>query len=575
MRMSRAFVPTLKESPADAKVRSHVYLVRGGFIRQLAAGIYNFLPLGMRVVRKIEAIVREEMNRAGAQEVLMPGAVPAELWQETGRWQKYGPELLRFKDRKGSDFCIGPTHEEVIVDMVRRETKSYRELPLNLYQIQSKFRDELRPRAGLMRGREFIMKDAYSFDVSKEAAHESYRQMYAAYERIFTRCGLSFRTVEADTGAIGGNLSHEFQVLAASGEDTLVACNQCDYAANVEQAEVRQPEPGESIGDPAGLATVSTPDQKTIDEVAAFLELESSQLIKTLIYLADDQPVAVLVRGDAAVNEVALKKLLGADQLFLARAKQTEAATGAPVGFAGPVGLKIRIVADEGLRDATGMAAGANERDAHVTGVDMARDVTVSDWAHLRLASAGDPCPRCDGGSFEVLRGIEVGHVFYLDTKYSEPMGCTFLDEQGATTPMEMGCYGIGVTRVASAAIEQHSDDRGIMWPMSIAPYDVHLLLLQPKDEAAVAAADELYDALVARGVDVLYDDRKERPGAKFADSDLIGIPLRLAVGKRALADGEVEFKWRTESDPGRIPLDGAVDHIVGLIETEQTRLSS
>ncbi len=573
MRMSRAFAPTLKESPADAQVRSHIYLVRGGFIRQLAAGVYNFLPLGWRVVHKIEGIIREEMDRAGAQEVLMPAAVPAELWRETGRWDKYGPELLRFQDRRGADFCVGPTHEEVVVDMVRRDVKSYRALPLCLYQIQGKFRDELRPRAGLMRGREFVMKDAYSFDVSVEAAHASYRAMYAAYERIFSRCGLTFRTVEADTGAIGGNLSHEFQVLAPSGEDTLVACNQCDYAANVEQAEVRATAAA-PVADSPAVQTVDTPDQKTIDEVAAFLERTPAQLIKTLIYMADGEAVAVLVRGDAEVNEVALRKLLGADDVALAREQQTVAATGAPVGFAGPVGLSIRIVADEGLRGAADMAAGANAADQHVVGVDMERDVTVSAWGALRLAVAGDPCPRCDGGAFEIERGIEVGHVFYLDTKYSAPMGCTFLDEQGETRPMEMGCYGIGVTRVAAAAIEQHSDDRGIIWPMSIAPYQVHLLLLQPKDEAATAAAEALYDELVAQGVEVLYDDRKERPGGKFADADLIGIPLRIAVGKRALADGELELRWRRDADAGRIPIDDAAAHIAGLVAAERARLS-
>jgi prolyl-tRNA synthetase len=571
MRMSRAFVPTLKESPADAQVRSHVYLVRGGFIRQLAAGIYNFLPLGWRVLRKIERIIREEMDRAGAQEVLMPAAIPAELWKESGRWDKYGPELLRFKDRKGADFCVGPTHEEVIVDMVRRDTKSYRDLPLNLYQIQSKFRDELRPRAGLMRGREFIMKDAYSFDASREAAMESYAAMYAAYERIFGRCGLQFRVVEADSGAIGGNVSHEFQVLAPSGEDTLVACTQCDYAANVEQAIWRM-EPARG-GVPGPLERVSTPNQRTIGEVAAFLNVEADAVVKTLVYIADDAPVAVLVRGDASVNEVALKKALGAQQLFLAREKQTVEATGAPVGFAGPVQLKIPIVVDEELRGVTGAVCGANEKDMHYRGLDLERDVKVDRWATVRMARAGDGCARCEGGTFELLRGIEVGHVFYLDKKYSEPMGCTFLDEQGDTKVMEMGCYGIGVTRVASAAIEQNSDDAGIVWPLSIAPYEVALLTLQANDVDVVAAADKLYEELVARGIEVLYDDRAERPGGKFKDADLIGVPLRLAVGKRSLADGEVEVKWRRESDSSRIAVAGCVERVVGLLAEERARL--
>jgi prolyl-tRNA synthetase len=564
-------MPTLKESPADAQVRSHIYMVRGGFIRQLAAGIYNFLPLGWRVIHKIERIIREELDRAGAQEVLMPAVIPGELWQESGRWAKYGPELLRFKDRKGSEFCFGPTHEEVIVDMVRRDTKSYRELPVNLYQIQGKFRDELRPRAGLMRGREFIMKDAYSFDVSEQAAKVSYRQMYEAYERIFARCGLSFRVVEADTGAIGGDLSHEFQVLAPSGEDTLVACTSCDYAANVEQAELRTAD--NAGGGGGALAAVDTPNARTIAEVASFLRIEPSSLVKTLVYLADDKPVAVLVRGDAAVNEVKLKKQLGVTTLFLAREKQTEAATGAPVGFAGPVGLSIPIVADEDLRGLTGAVCGANENDKHYTGLDIERDVEVGTWSQLRLAGAGDRCVKCDGGVFEVLRGIEVGHVFYLSTVYSEPMGCTFLDEEGKTRAMEMGCYGIGVTRTAAAAIEQNSDDRGIVWPLSIAPYEVHVLSLQPKDDDVVAACDAIYDLLRARGVEVVYDDRQERTGAKFADADLIGVPLRIAVGKRALGDGEVELKWRRDADATRVGRDAVVDHVVGLVEAERARL--
>ncbi len=572
MRMSGAFTPTLKESPADAQVRSHIYLVRGGFIRQLAAGIYNFLPLGWRVIRKIENIIRQEMDRAGAQEVLMPVSIPAELWRESGRWDKYGPELLRFKDRKNSDFCFGPTHEEVIVDMVRRDTKSYRELPLNLYQIQGKFRDELRPRAGLMRGREFIMKDAYSFDVSKQKALESYQVMYKTYERIFRRCGLPFRVVEADTGAIGGSESHEFQVLAPSGEDTLVACTSCDYAANVEQAEFKDID--KSVYEAGELTAVDTPDAKTIEQVAAALNIEPAQLIKTLVYIADDKPVAVLVRGDHGVNEVALKKVLGATALFLARAKQTQNATGAPVGFAGPVGLDIPVIADEDLRGAVGMATGANEADKHYVGVDMERDTGVQ-WARIRKANAGDGCPRCDTGTFTIERGIEVGHVFHLGTVYSEPMGCTFLDEGGDTKAMDMGCYGIGVTRIAAAAVEQNSDDRGIIWPLSLAPYHVHVLSLQPKDDAVVEASDAIYDQLVGRGVEVLYDDRKERTGAKFADADLIGIPLRIAIGKRALGDGEVELRWRKDADAERVKVDEVVDKVVGLIDAERARLQA
>lgn len=569
--MSRAFVPTLKEVPADAQVVSHIYMVRGGFIRRLAAGVYNFLPLGWRVLRKVEEIVRQELDRAGCQELLMPAAIPGELWQESGRWEKYGPELLRFKDRKGADFCFGPTHEEVICDIVRREISSYRALPLNLYQIQGKFRDEMRPRAGLMRGREFIMKDAYSFHASEEDALHTYREMYAAYERIFKRCGLEFRTVEADTGAIGGSVSHEFQVLAESGEDAIVACDQCEYAANVEQAEV-VPEPADS-GAPGELTKVDTPNARTIDEVAAFLKVPPARLVKTLIYIADGKAVAALVRGDRELNEVALKKLTGATQIDLAGDKQVFEATRAPVGFAGPVGLDLPVYADEELRGAVGMATGANAKDAHYTGVDLARDVNVTAWGGLRQAIAGDTCARCKQGHYRAFRGIEVGHVFYLGTKYSQPMACNFVDEDGTSKPMPMGCYGIGITRTAAAAIEQNHDESGIIWPMSIAPYEVTVLSLQPNDPDVVAACDRIYEQLQARGVDVLYDDSGERAGVKFKNADLIGVPLRVAVGKRGLADGQVEVKWRTEKDATLTPVGEVVERVGKMVEDERARL--
>jgi prolyl-tRNA synthetase len=581
MRLSRAFIPTLKESPADAQVVSHVLLVRGGFIRKVAAGIYNFLPLGWRVVKKVEDIVRDEMTRAGAQEVLMPAAVPAELWQESGRWDKYGPELLRFKDRKGGDFLIGPTHEEVIVEMVRRDTSSYRDLPVNLFQIQAKFRDEMRPRAGLMRGREFIMKDAYSFDTNDEHAIAAYWGMYKAYERIFRRCGLDFRAVEADTGAIGGSKSHEFQVLADSGEDAIVACDTCDYAANVEQAEVAHADdPGIKPGASGHAATqtltkVATPKKKTIEEVAAFLQVPPSQLIKTLVYMADGQPVAALVRGDRGLNEVKLKKALGATQLYLARDEEVKAATGVLPGFVGPIGVdphKMKLLADVELRAATAGVAGAGEWDAHYTGVDLARDAEHVTFTPLRLAEPGDRCPRCGKGTFRGFRGIEVGHVFFLGTKYSAPMACNFLDEQGTTRPMVMGCYGIGITRVAAAAIEQNHDADGIVWPMSIAPYEVEIVALQ-KDAAVVEAAERLYRELGERGVEVLFDDRDERPGAKFKDADLVGVPLRVAVGARSLKEGNLELKWRRDKQATPLPVEGAADHVARLVAEEKRRL--
>jgi prolyl-tRNA synthetase len=576
MRLSWAFIPTLKESPADAQVVSHVYMVRGGFIRRLAAGIYTFLPLGWRVIHKIENIVRQEMDAAGAQEVLMPAAIPAELWQESGRWNKYGPELLRFKDRKGADFCFGPTHEEVVVDMVRRDIKSYRNLPVSLYQIQGKFRDEIRPRAGLMRGREFIMKDAYSFDVSEEKALESYTAMYQAYERIFSRCGLDFRAVEADTGAIGGSRSHEFQVLAESGEDAIVSCDTCDYAANVEEAKVPAPKQPGIMHDGSGPATrekVATPNAKTIEEVAAFLKISPQKVIKSLVYLADDRPVMVLVRGDRSLNEIALKKLTGATQVHLAREGQVVEAIGTAPGFAGPVGVTIDVYADLELSGATGAVCGANEADAHYTGVDLGRDVQIKAFAPLRLVEAGDACPRCQGGTLRAFRGVEVGHVFYLGTVYSAPMGCNFLDEGGQEKPMVMGCYGIGITRIAASAIEQNHDDNGIVWPMSIAPYEVAILPLQMNDEDVVAAGETLYAKLKALGVEVLLDDRPERPGAKFKDADLIGIPLRVAIGKRSLDDGKVEVKWRKGGDAALVPVVDAAEHIAKLVRAEHERL--
>jgi len=573
-RWSQAFIPTLKEVPAEAQVVSHVFMLRAGFMRKVAAGIYSFLPLGWRVVSKVADIVREEMNRAGAQEILMPAAVPAELWQESGRWQKYGPELLRFKDRKSADFLIGPTHEEVVVDIVRRDVKSYRQLPVNLYQIQTKFRDEARPRAGLIRGREFIMKDAYSFHAGDEDAHRTYRAMYDAYTRVFKRCGLAFRAVEADTGNIGGSLSHEFQVLAQSGEDKIVSCTKCDYAANVEQAEVRRSERVDTGGSSRALDRVATPGKKTIEDVAAFLKIAPSSMIKTLVFLADGKPVVALVRGDHDVNEIKLRKLLGAAEVVMAGDNAVTEVTGAPAGFAGPVGLRgVRIVGDLEVRNLRDAATGANAADQHLVGVDAARDLEGVEWADLRVAAAGDPCPRCGEGVFERFAGIEVGHVFFLGTKYSEPMGCTYLGDDGQLRPMVMGCYGIGITRVAAAAIEQNFDADGIIWPMSLAPYQVEVLTLQAKDADVVAAADKLYADLRAAGIDALYDDRDERPGAKFKDADLIGVPLRVAVGKKSLAEGSVEVKLRRDKAATLVPVAEAAERIAGMVRAELERL--
>jgi prolyl-tRNA synthetase len=577
MRFANAFIHTLKESPAEAQVVSHIYMIRGAFMRKAAAGIYSFLPLGWRVVSKIANIVREEMNRAGAQEIFMPAAVPAELWQESGRWFKYGPELLRFKDRKQADFLIGPTHEEVVVDLVRRDVKSYRELPLNLYQIQTKFRDEVRPRAGLMRGREFIMKDAYSFHATDADAKNTYQAMYDAYTRIFKRCGLEFRAVEADTGNIGGSLSHEFQVLAQSGEDKIVSCNHCNYAANVEQAEVRRGgAPDFDVGTERGVTRLHTPNVGAIDDVAAFLKADRRRFIKTLVYLADGKPVVALVRGDHDLNEIKLRKLVGATEVVMAGDKAVEEITGGPVGFVGPLGLEnkgIKIVGDLDLKPIVDGVTGANERDFHVGGVSAARDLGFVEWADLRVAAPGDGCPRCGQGTFVSFLGIEVGHVFFLGTKYSEPMKCNFLGEDGQEKPMIMGCYGIGVTRVAAAAIEQNNDPDGIVWPMSIAPYQVALLTLQQKDADVVAAADKLYAELEKAGIEVLYDDRDERPGSKFKDADLIGIPLRVAVGKKSLAEGKLEVKWRKDKQAELVDAASAAATIIERVRGELARL--
>ncbi|MFN3202326.1 MAG: proline--tRNA ligase [Bradymonadia bacterium] len=558
MRLSRLHMPTLREVPKDAEVVSHKLLLRGGFIRKLAAGIYDYLPLARRTLRKIEEIIREELDRAGAQEVLLPVVQPAELWEESNRWGAYGPELMRMTDRKAGHFCLGPTHEEVIVDVVRRDVRSWRALPLNLYQIQIKFRDEIRPRAGLMRGREFIMKDAYSFDVDDDAANASYDAMYAAYERIFTRCGLEFRAVEADTGAIGGKRSHEFQVLADSGEDRIVSCSHCGYAANTEQAELNASEEAPAAPG-AAIEQVSTPGQKTIEAVSAFLEAPANTFIKTLMVEADGELHAILVRGDHELNEIKVKKLLGATELRMADEARVKSATGVPVGYLGPVGLTgvKSIIADHAVALVQDGVAGANVADHHMVHVAAGRDFEPSQYADVRMAVDNDPCPRC-GSPLKSYKGIEVGHVFFLGTRYSEPMKCTYLDEDGKENPMVMGCYGIGVTRVMAAAIEQNHDEHGITWPAAIAPYQAIVLPLQMNKEDVVQTAEKVYEALQTAGVEVLLDDRNERAGSKFKDADLIGVPVRIAIGGRGVKEGVVELKSRTGSDIEKVPFEPA-----------------
>ena len=475
MRTSQVLIPTLREDPGEAETVSHRLMLRAGMIRKVAAGIYTYLPLGLRVIRKIEHIVREEMNRAGGQELLMPIASPAELWRETGRWDYYGKELLRFKDRHERDFCLGPTHEEVITDLFRREVRSYRQLPLNFYQIQTKFRDEIRPRFGLMRGREFIMKDAYSFDKDESDAKVGYQKMYDAYNRIFTRCGLTFRPVEADTGLIGGSSSHEFMVLADTGEETIVYSDTGTYAANVERAEVA-PSPGGNGEDLRPLTAIHTPQQRTVEEVTRFLKIAPQQLVKTLLYITEHEPIAILVRGDHDVNEIKVKRLLGVTDFDLASPDKVQELIGAPVGYAGPVGLKgARILADQSIKHLRNFVVGANKADTHFVDANAGRDFMVDQFGDLRNAQAGDLSPRGDG-TLKTVKGIEVGHVFMLGTKYSEAMSAKFLDAQGQEQLAVMGCYGIGISRTAAAAIEQNHDAKGIIWPIPIAPFLVHLL---------------------------------------------------------------------------------------------------
>ena len=556
MRTSQLLLPTLREDPGEAETVSHRLMLRAGLIRKVAAGIYTYLPLGLRIIRKVEQIVREEMNRAGAQELLMPIASPAELWKETGRWDYYGKELLRFKDRHERDFCLGPTHEEVITDLFRREVRSYRQLPLNFYQIQIKFRDEIRPRFGLMRGREFIMKDAYSFDKDDAGARLNYQKMYDAYDRIFSRCGLNFRAVEADTGLIGGTSSHEFMVLADTGEETIVYSDPGTYAANVERAEVLPPD-DETREELRPLQNVKTPGCRTVEEVTKFLKVEASQLVKTLLYSTGKDTVAVLIRGDHDANEIKLKRLLGVTDLELAGPATVELITGAPVGFAGPVGLKIRIVADHAVRTARNVVVGGNQPDTHLIDVNCPRDFQVEQFADLRNAKAGDLSPRKDG-VLKTTKGIEVGHVFMLGTKYSQAMNASFLDPNGKECLAVMGCYGIGIGRTAAAAVEQNHDDKGIVWPFPIAPFHVHLISLG-QSAGVIEAATGLYGALEAAGLEVLWDDRDERAGVKFNDADLIGAPYHVIVGDKGLAEGLLEVKTRktgvkTKLSPAGIP---------------------
>ncbi len=565
MRTSQFPLNTLKETPADAEIPSHRLMLRAGMIRRLASGLYTWLPLGLRVLRKVERIVREEMDRAGALELLMPVVQPAELWQESGRWEQYGPELLRFHDRHGREFCLGPTHEEIITDLARNLIKSYRQLPVNFYQIQTKFRDEIRPRFGVMRAREFIMKDAYSFHLDQASLDATYQAMHDAYSRIFTRCGLEFRAVAADTGAIGGNASHEFHVLADTGEDAIAFSTESDYAANVELAEAL-PDRDQRPAPSQALELVDTPNARTIAELVEQFGVPIEQTVKTLVVEgADGGLVALLVRGDHELNEIKAAKLPQvAKPLRFASEEAIRAAVGAGPGSLGPVNLPIPMVIDRSVAVLADFAAGANIDGKHYFGINWERDVALPEVADLRNVVEGDPSP--DGnGRLTIARGIEVGHIFQLGTKYSEAMNATVLDENGKAATMIMGCYGIGVTRVVGAAIEQHHDDKGIAWPAAIAPFEVALLPMQMKKSAAVReAVEKLYAEMQAAGIEVLLDDRDLRPGVMFADCELIGIPWRVVVGERGLKEGQVEVRARTADENQMVPLDEVVEYLTG-----------
>ncbi|MDH3691466.1 MAG: proline--tRNA ligase [Gammaproteobacteria bacterium] len=572
MRTSQFLLATVKETPADAEIVSHQLMIRAGMIRQVAAGIYNWLPLGLRVVRKIEQIVREEMNRAGAQEMLLPAVQPAELWQQSGRWDEYGPELLRMVDRHKRDFCFGPTHEEVITSLLRNEIRSYRQLPANFYQIQTKFRDEIRPRFGVMRAREFIMKDAYSFDVNQAGLQQSYDLMFEAYSRIFTRFGLEFRSVEADSGAIGGSVSCEFHVLADSGEDAIATCRRCGYAANLEL--VACPPPGEQRPEPkTALTKVDTTGLYNIDDVCKHLAVDATQSAKTLVVKGVDRPVALVLRGDHELNAIKAEKLSQVMKpLQLASVDEVKRATGCEPGSIGPVGLSIPIFVDHCATLLSDFTCGANEADKHLTGVNWGRDLPEPQSVDLRTAQAGEGCPTevvpgewCSG-VLEIRRGIEVGHIFQLGTKYSKAMDATCLDQNGDKVPMCMGCYGIGVTRIAAAAIEQNFDKAGIIWPDPLAPFDVCMVPIgYQKSKEVAQVANELYEKLRDAGFAVLMDDRRERPGVMFADMDLVGIPHRLVIGERGIKQGIVEYKSRRTGDTQDIALDSLVDTLSEL----------
>lgn len=568
MKLSNYYIPTLKEAPKDADNLSAKLMIRAGLVRKLGSGLYEWLPLGFKVLKKVEQIIREEMNRAGANEIWMPIIQPKELWEESGRWEHFGDQLLKLEDRKGAGFCVSPTAEEEVTDLVRKDLSSYKQLPVCLYQFGTKFRDEIRPRFGVMRSREFYMKDAYSFAATDAQADDWYQRMYDAYQRIFTRCGFKFKAVEADTGAIGGNFSHEFMVLADNGEDA-IADSDCGYAANTEKAAVKCPEfPPLNEDELLPMEQVSTPKAYTIEDVADMLKVPTSKLIKLLLFMADGKPVVALMRGDHELNEPKFRAFLKCTELVKADEETYTKITGSFVGFAGAQGLKekhpeLPIYADNYVKGVINGVSGGNEKDVHTKNVTPLRDIKVDEYCDLKIASAGDICPHC-GKPFTFTRGIEVGHVFKLGTKYSKAMNATFLDETQKAQPMIMGCYGIGVGRVVAAAIEQSHDDNGIIWPAPLAPFDVALVAIDYHSNPEVKKhADEICTTLEAKGLDVLLDDRDERAGIKFKDMDLIGLPYRLVVSSRTVKDGQCEYKKRTDKEAVRWNLSEAVEKIL------------
>ncbi|MCX5799790.1 MAG: proline--tRNA ligase [Candidatus Eisenbacteria bacterium] len=565
MRWTRTFIPTLKEEPSDAEIVSHKLMIRAGLMRKLTSGIYSYLPLGIRAIKKVEQIVREEMDRIGALETLLPILHPAELWKESGRWDVYGKELMRPVDRHDREHVLAPTHEEVITDLVRREVRSYKELPITFYQIQTKFRDEIRPRFGVIRAREFIMKDAYSFHRDGQSLRETYMAMHGAYSRIFERCGLKFTAVEADSGAIGGDFTHEFMVLAGEGESEVVSCG-CGYSATLDRATTAAVTDAQKTGKPAPLGKVHTPGLKTADGVAKFLGVDTSALVKTLLYQVDGTTVAALIPGDRELNEAKLRNFLRVDTISMSSPEEILKCTGGPLGFSGPIGLKgTRLIADERLKHMENFVVGANEEDYHYTNANLERDFTAIDYADLVVAREGDACVKC-AKPVSITRGIEVGQIFELGTKYSKAMHATYLEHDGQERPFLMGCYGLGVTRTVAAVIEQNHDANGIIWPLSVAPYDVEVLPVNVNDEALRKAGDDLYEMLSRRGLQVLLDDRDQRPGFKFKDADLIGLPLRIVIGEKAMAEGKVEIHVRRTGENMRVLLNQVPDTIQTLI---------